>query len=73
MHQKAVVSLAPRQCSMQKAVVIQYAIHRHLFRLSSKYLMRLNLFANLGVEIVGKVAEPELVVLLLNFQKKQLP
>ena len=73
MHQKAVVSPAPRRYSMQKAIVIQYVIHHRLFLLSSKYLMRLSLFANLGVGIVGKLAELEIVVLLLNFQKKQLP
>ena len=58
---------------MQKAVVIQYVIRHRLFQLSSKSLIRLSLFVRLGVEIVGKVAEPEIVVLPLNFQKKQLP
>ena len=58
---------------MQKAIVIQYVIRHRLFQLSSKFLIRLSLFVRLGVEIVGKVAEPEIVVLPLNFQKKQLP
>ena len=58
---------------MQKAIVIQYVIRHRLFQLSSMSLIRLSLFVRLGVEIVGKVAEPEIVVLPLNFQKKQLP